>query len=101
MAPWIYLGSRALTLTPHATHEKALSVFAATNLSLLSFSKIVKGIAQNQNMDSHTDVLALADQKDFSFLTNTPTWLQVDGEVLAQVTEVTIRHIENALTVYA
>jgi diacylglycerol kinase family enzyme len=101
VAPWIYLGSRALTLTPDATHEKALSVFAPTNLSLFSFSKIAKGIAQNQNIESRSDVLALADQKDFSFLTNTPTWLQVDGEVLAQVTEVTIRHIENALTVYA
>jgi len=101
VAPWIYLGARPLTLTPSATHDKALSVFAPKNMSLISFSKIVKGIVANQNLDSHSDVLALADQKDFSFLMNVPTWLQVDGEVLSQVNEVSISHTKNALTVYA
>jgi len=101
VAPWIYLGARPLTLTPSATHDKALSIFAPKNMSLISFSKIVRGIVANQNLDSHGDVLALADQKDFSFLMKTPTWLQVDGEVLSQVSQVAITHTENALTVYA
>jgi len=101
VAPWIYLGTRPLTLTPGATHDKALSVFAPKNLSLLSFSKIVRSIAANLDLDSPNDVFALADQKNFSLLAKTPTWLQVDGEVLAQVSEVTISHTENALTVYA
>jgi len=101
VAPWIYLGSRPLTLTPDATHDKALSVFAPTNMSLLSVSKIVRDIVGNQNPDSQSNVLALSDQDDFSFLMKTPTWLQVDGEVLSQVTEVSITHTKNALTVYA
>ena len=101
VAPWIYLGSRPLTLSPDATHDKALSVFAPTNMSILSFSKLVRGIVTNQDLDSNNDVVALADQNDLSFLMQAPTWLQVDGEVLAQVTEVSVRHTKNALTVYA
>ena len=101
VAPWIYLGSRPLTLTPDATHDKALSVFAPTSFSLRSLSKLFRDVVQNQNFDSREDVFALADQKTFSLLATTPTWLQVDGEVLAQVTEVSVSHIDNALTVYA
>jgi diacylglycerol kinase family enzyme len=101
VAPWIYLGARPLTLTPGATHDKALSVFAPKNLSLLSFSKIVRGIAMNQDLDSQDNVFALADQNNFSLRAQTPTWLQVDGEVLSQVKEVAVSHTKNALTVYA
>lgn len=101
VAPWTYLGSRPLTLTPDATHEKALSVFAPTSFSIRSLGKIFRDIAQNQNFDSHEDVFSLADQKTFSLIADLPTWLQVDGEVLSQVTQVTVSHTDNALTVYA
>lgn len=101
VAPWTYLGSRPLTLTPDATHEKALSVFAPTSFSIRSLGKIFRDIAQNQNFDSHEDVFSLADQKTFSLIADLPTWLQVDGEVLSQVTQVAVSHTDNALTVYA
>jgi len=101
VAPWIYLGPWPLTLTPDATHEKALSVFAPKNLTLRSFSKMVRGIVQNQNLESQSDIFSLADQKAFSMQAKEPTWLQVDGEVLAQVKEISVSHTKNALTVYA
>lgn len=101
VAPWIYLGSRPLTLTPDATHEKALSIFAPMNFSIRSLSKLFRDVVQNQNLGSHEDVLAISDQKSFSLVAATPTWLQVDGEVLEQVTEVSVSHTGNALRVFA
>ena len=101
VAPWLYLGPMALTLTPDATHEKALSVFAPTKFSLKSFSKIVRDILQNQTFNAQEDVVALADQTELTLSAEVPQWLQVDGEVLAQATQVSVRHTSNALTVYA
>lgn len=101
VAPWIYLGPWPLTLTPDATHEKALSVFAPKHLTLRSFSKMVRGILQNQNLEAQSDIFSLADQQSFNMQALEPTWLQVDGEVLAQVNEISVSHTKNALTVYA
>jgi diacylglycerol kinase family enzyme len=101
VAPWIYLGSRAVTLAPEATHEKALSLFAANKLSIGSLSKVARDVFRGADVQPSSQVTSLSDLSSLALRSEFPLWLQTDGEVLSQVANVSITHSRDALTVFS
>jgi diacylglycerol kinase family enzyme len=101
LAPWAYLGKRALDPAPNASHETSLNVFAPTSLSVPAIFRMAKHALRREAMTSNGNVIALINQEHISFVADRSLWVQVDGDVVAQTTEVTARHIPNALRVLA
>lgn len=100
LAPWIYIGERPITLTPDATMDKALSVYALVDLSVSGLVQLARNIFGRKSPETNNRQIALADQKSVRFRSTTPLWVQVDGEALNQVTEVQMSHVARALRVF-
>lgn len=101
LAPWAYLGKRALDPVPNASHGTSLNVFAPTSLSVPAIFRMAKQALRSESMTSKGNVIALVNQKKINFAADRSLWVQVDGDVVAQTTEVTARHFPNALRVLA
>ena len=101
LAPWIYIGERPITLTPNATMDKALSVYALADLSVSGLVQLARNLFGKRVPETNNRQLALADQKSVTFESKKPLWVQVDGEALSKVTRVQMSHVANALRVFA
>jgi diacylglycerol kinase family enzyme len=100
LAPWIYIGERPITLTPDATLDKALSVYAPADLSMPGLLNLGRTIFGKKIPQHNNRQITLSDQDQVSFHSDKPLWVQVDGEALSQETDVTMKHISQALRVY-
>lgn len=101
LAPWAYLGKRALNPVPNANHDTALDVFAPTALSVPAIFRLAKHSLRGVASANARSVIVLANQKKIDFVADRLLWVQVDGDVVAQATEITAKHFPNALRVLA
>lgn len=101
LAPWAYLGSKALNPLPLATHHTALDVYAPTSLSVSSVLRLASRAIAGKSAVNDQNVIALTNQKQVHIQAESPLWIQVDGDVITQSTELTATHIPNALRVLA
>lgn len=101
LAPWAYLGSKALNPLPSASHHTALDVYAPTSLSISSVLRLSSRAIAGKSAENDRNVIALTNQKQVHIQAQSPLWIQVDGDVIAQSCELTATHIPNALRVLA
>jgi diacylglycerol kinase family enzyme len=101
LAPWAYLGSKPLNPLPSASHHTALDVYAPTSLSVSAVFRLASRAIAGKSAENDRNVIALTNQKQVHIQAETPLWIQVDGDVIAQSTELTATHIPNALRVLA
>jgi diacylglycerol kinase family enzyme len=101
LAPWAYLGKNALNPMPEASHETALDVYAPTTLSVPAIFRLVRRAMNGVSALGDKRVIALQDQKCIRLKADRPLWIQVDGDVIAQASELSAEHIPNALRVLA
>jgi len=101
LAPWAYLGSRPLNPLPLASHDTALDVYAPTSLSLRAVFRLARRALAGKSAENDANVIELLDQRKVHIQAERPLWIQVDGDVVAQSTELTATHIPNALRVLA
>lgn len=101
LAPWAYLGSKPLNPLPTASHDTALDVYAPTSLSVSSVLRLVRRALAGKSPENDAKVIALVDQKQIHIQSNRAMWIQVDGDILTQSTELTATHVPNALKVLA
>jgi diacylglycerol kinase family enzyme len=101
LAPWAYLGSKALNPLPAASHHTALDVYAPTSLSVSSVLRLASRAIAGKSAENDRNVIALTNQKQVHIQAEMPLWIQVDGDVIAQSTELTATHIPSALRVLA
>lgn len=101
IAPWAYLGSKPLNPLPSASHHTALDVYAPTSLSLSSVLRLASRAIAGKSAENDQNVIALTNQKQVHIESETPLWIQVDGDVLTQSVELTATHVPNALRVLA
>jgi diacylglycerol kinase family enzyme len=101
LAPWAYLGSKALNPLPSASHQTALDVFAPTSLSLAAVLRLASRAIAGKSAENDRNVIALTNQKQVHIQAESPLWIQVDGDVVTQSTELTATHIPSALRVLA
>jgi diacylglycerol kinase family enzyme len=99
LAPWAYLGKRAVNPMPEAGHESALDAYAPTTMSIPALWSLVRGAMKGISALDDERVITLADQKQIQISANRPLWIQVDGDVISKARELTAVHIPNALRV--
>ena len=97
LAPWAYLGSRPLNPLPLAGHDTALDVYAPTSLSIPAVFKLGRRALIGKFAPSDSNVISLIDQSQVHVQAERALWIQVDGDVIAQSTELTATHVPNAL----
>ena len=101
LAPWAYLGSKPLNPLPSASHDTALDVYAPTSLSVRSVLRLVRRALAGKSAENDAKVIALIDQKQVHIQSKRAMWIQVDGDIVTQSTELTATHVPNALKVLA
>jgi diacylglycerol kinase family enzyme len=101
LAPWAYLGSKPLNPLPSASHHTALDVYAPTSLSVSAVFRLASQAIAGKSAENDRNVIALTNQKQVHIQAESPLWIQVDGDVIAQSTELTATHKPNALRVLA
>jgi diacylglycerol kinase family enzyme len=101
LAPWAYLGSKALNPLPAASHHTALDVYAPTSLAVSSVLRLASRAIAGKSAENDRNVIALTNQKQVHIQAEIPLWIQVDGDVIAQSTELTATHVPIALRVLA
>ena len=99
LAPWAYLGKRAVNPMPAAGHESALDAYAPTTMSIPALWSLVRGAMKGISALDDERVITLADQKQIQISAKRPLWIQVDGDVISKARELTAVHIPNALRV--
>ena len=101
LAPWAYLGSKPLNPLPLASHDTALDVYAPTSLSMRAILALVRRAVAGKSAENEKHAIALIDQSRVHIQAELPMWIQVDGDVVTQSTELTATHVPNALRVLA
>jgi len=101
LAPWAYLGSKALNPLPLATHDTALDVYAPTSLSVTAVVRLTRRAIAGKSAEKESNVIALIDQRQVHIQSDRALWIQVDGDIVTQSTELTATHVPDALRVLA
>lgn len=101
LAPWAYIGKGAINPMPEAGHESALDVYAPTSLSVPAIFRLVRRAMNGVSVLDDKRVITLQDQKYLNLKADRPLWIQVDGDVVTQSSELRAEHIPNALKVLA
>jgi diacylglycerol kinase family enzyme len=101
LAPWAYLGSKPLNPLPLASHDTALDVYAPTSLSVPAVVRLTRRAIAGKSAEKESNVIALIDQRQVHIQSDRALWIQVDGDIVTQSTELTATHVPNALRVLA
>ena len=101
LAPWAYLGSKPLNPMPLASHETALDVYAPTSLSIPAIFRLASHALAGKSAVADRNVISLIDQNQVHIQAERPLWIQVDGDVVTQSTELTATHVPCALRTLA
>jgi diacylglycerol kinase family enzyme len=78
-----------------------LDVYAPTSLSISAVIRLASRAIAGKSAEDDQRVIALINQKQIHIQSESPLWIQVDGDVVTQSTELTATHIPNALRVLA
>jgi diacylglycerol kinase family enzyme len=76
-------------------------VYAPTSLSISAVIRLANRAITGKSAENQRNVIALINQKQVHIQAESPLWIQVDGDVVTQSTELTATHIPNALRVLA
>ena len=98
-APWTYLGPVEVNPSPHASFDKGLDLFGLRSLDVVSTLRHAQQMLAGRGGPRGKDVLRLHDQSELLLTSSRPMALQLDGDHVGSVSEVTVRSIPNALRV--
>ncbi len=99
-APWTFLGPIPINASPRASFDTGLDLWAPRTLSLLPTLRFARRMMTSSAAGStRRGLLVVHDSNEFTVKANRPVALQVDGEGLGLVTEVTARAVPRALRV--
>ena len=99
LAPWTYLGELALPLTPEATLDTALDVFAAKELTLSGISRLIRRAIRTETENHDVSFITMSNQESASFVSTEQMWVQVDGEVLERSQHLDVEYLPGALRI--
>ncbi|MFM1819045.1 MAG: hypothetical protein RIS61_643 [Actinomycetota bacterium] len=101
LAPWTYVGKFPISPIENSADTKSLDIFATYQLNISTTARLIKDLLSPRIMQSDSQTLVLTKQHSLKVSAYEPTWAQVDGEALAQVTNAQIEHFASCLTVIA
>jgi diacylglycerol kinase family enzyme len=100
VAPWTFLGGRAMNACPDASFDTGLDVMAMRSLQLAATVRTVAQIlAPRRPHPRGRHVLALHDLSEFTLCSPRPVAFQLDGEYLGDRVEVEFSSVPAALRV--
>ena len=99
--PWTYYGKRAVHVTPQASYDHGLDVFALRPLGALRVGRILWQVTRKVANPRGGRVRVLHDLHDFKITAAGPLPLQVDGDYAGDHAAVHFRNVAGALRVIA
>lgn len=100
-SPWTYIGKYPISPTKRKIDSTSLDLFASYELSVARTAQLIRDLVLRNNLMQNENVLVLEHQKAISLKSSAPTWIQTDGEALALVQDVEVKHFSQCLTVIA
>jgi diacylglycerol kinase family enzyme len=99
-SPWTYFGAHPINPSPQASFETGLDLWGTRTLRVPSALRLGTRMVLSREKGSPKNVVAWHDVAEFQITASRPTAMQVDGEVVGDVTDVTFRSVPRALRVY-
>ncbi|HEY5989458.1 MAG TPA: diacylglycerol kinase family lipid kinase, partial [Streptosporangiaceae bacterium] len=99
-SPWTYLGRRPVQVSPQASFDTGLDLFALRKLGSVGTLRIARQMVWGDARPPRgRHVVTLHDKASFTFHASRPVAFQVDGEYVGERDNVIFRSIPNALRV--
>jgi diacylglycerol kinase family enzyme len=98
-APWTYLGDKPLLVSPDASFDSGLDLYALTRLRVVSTLAEVRRLLAGTPSERARHVLRAHDLSELTLRAVRPVAAQVDGESLGELTELELRAVPHALRV--
>lgn len=99
-SPWTYLGAHPINPSPQASFDTGLDLWATTTLGVPQSVRFGTRMVFSRAKGSPKAIVAWHDVEEFRIAANRPTAMQVDGEVVGEITEVLFRSVPDALRCY-
>ncbi|GAB3297566.1 diacylglycerol kinase family lipid kinase [Epidermidibacterium keratini] len=99
--PWTYYGRRAVHVTPKASYDSGLDVFALRPLGALRVGRILWQVTRKVANPRGGRVHLLHDLNEFTIRADAALPLQVDGDYAGDVSVASFRDVPAALSVIA
>ena len=99
-SPWTYLGARAVNPSPKASFDTGLDLWATQSMSVPRSLRYSSRMLLNRDKGAPKGIVAWHDVDEFHVTASRPSPMQVDGEVVGDVTDVLFRSVPEALRVY-
>lgn len=101
VAPWTYLGARAVNPSPEASFDAGLDVFAMGKVGAARMLRTLRQTLAAQPAPRGRRVYHRHDLEELTVTATRPLGWQVDGEYLGTATGLRVRHVPAALRVVA
>ena len=99
-SPWTYFGAHPVNPSPKASFDTGLDLWATRSLRVPQALRLSTRMVLSRDRGNPRAVVAWHDQPEFRIAATRPTPMQVDGEVVGDVTDVSFRSVSAALRVY-
>ena len=101
VSPWTYLGARPVVVSPRASFDTGLDVFAMRRLGAVRMLNNVRQTLSRQPGPRGRAVHRWHDLEELELTASRPQGWQVDGDHLGTATGLRVRHVPAALRVVA
>ena len=99
-SPWTFFGAHPINPSPKASFDTGLDLWATTSLKVGSGLRYGTRMVLNRDKGNPKNIVAWHDQAELRITATRPTAMQVDGEVIGEVEDVSFRAVPGALRVY-
>jgi diacylglycerol kinase family enzyme len=99
-SPWTFIGAHPVNPSPRASFDTGLDLWATRTMRTPQALRLSTRIVLSRARGNPKSVVAWHDQDEFRITATRPTPMQVDGELMGDVTDVTFRSVPGALRVY-
>lgn len=99
-SPWTFFGAHPVNPSPQAGFDTGLDLWATRSLGVPHALRMGTRMLLSRDRGQPRGIVAWHDQAEFRITATRPTSMQVDGEVVGDVTDVVFRSVPRALRVY-
>lgn len=99
-SPWTFFGAHPVNPSPKASFDTGLELWATRSLRVPAALRLSTRMVLGRDRGGPKSVVAWHDQQEFRITATRPTPMQVDGEVVGDVTDVLFGSVNAALRVY-
>lgn len=99
-SPWTFIGAHRVNPSPEASFDTGLDLWATKTLKLPQALRFSTRIVLSRARGNPKAIVAWHDMHEFRITATRPTPMQVDGEVVGNITDIVFKAVKDALRVY-